>query len=51
MSTETSDIEKIITKSSNLVRNQVINRGISLMMFPIDVMKALAQDISAKFKK
>jgi len=51
MSKESSDMEKIIKKSSDGVKNQVVKRGISLMKFPIDIMKAVAQDISAKFKK
>jgi hypothetical protein len=51
MRNKSSDIEKIIEKSSNGVKNQVVKRGISLMKFPIDVMKAVAQDINAKLKK
>ncbi len=51
MSEKSSNVEKIIEKSSDMVKNQILNRGISLMKFPLDVMKAVMQDISAKFKK
>ncbi len=50
MSRESNDMEKIIKKSSNGVKNQVVKRGVSLMMFPIEVMKAVAQDINTKLK-
>lgn len=51
MSRESNDMERIIKKSSNGVKNQVVKRGVSLMMFPIEVMKAVAQDINTKLKK
>ena len=51
MTRESGDIDKIIKKSSDGIKNQVVKRGISLMMFPIKVMQAVAQDIIAKFKK
>ena len=51
MSKQLNDMEKIIKKSSDGVINQVVKRGIVLMKFPIDVMKAVSQDINKKIKK
>lgn len=51
MTKESSDIDKIIKKSSDGINEHVIKRGISLMMFPIKVMQAVAQDIITIFKK
>ena len=51
MADKSNDMEKIIKKSSNGIINQVVKRGVSLMKFPIDVMKAVAEDISTKLKK
>lgn len=46
-----NDIDKIVKKSSEGVKNQVVKRGFSLMMFPLKVMQAVFQDISDKLKK
>ena len=51
MSKESSDIEKIVEKSSKGVMNLVVKKGIFLMMIPIEIMKAVMQDIGAKLKK
>jgi len=51
MAKKSDDMEKILKKSSDGINNHIVKRGWSLMMFPIKVMKAVAQDIANKIKK